>query len=178
MTEENLKLDMGAIEAVMQLPPAPVMLLAVGEKEQNVTTIGMFNVFSVDPTIVGIGIKTSRYSYKLLEETEDFSLNVPGKDILEQVVRCGYHSGSKMNKFSEVGLTPQPGKRIRSPSIAECPLNIEVKKLEQVDRGDWDHIWYMGKVVHTDITKGYDRSNVLLYWDGEFRTPGPVLRKL
>jgi len=65
---------MGAIEAVMQLPPAPVMLLAVGEKEQNVTTIGMFNVFSVDPTIVGIGIRSSRYSYKLLEETDDFSL--------------------------------------------------------------------------------------------------------
>ncbi len=50
MSEETVKLDMGTIEAVMQLPPAPVMLLAVGEKEQNITTIGMFNVFSVDPT--------------------------------------------------------------------------------------------------------------------------------
>jgi flavin reductase (DIM6/NTAB) family NADH-FMN oxidoreductase RutF len=178
MKEERIKLDMGTIEAVMSLPPAPVMLLAVGEEEQNVTTIGMFNVFSVDPTIVGIGIKASRFSYKLLEETPDFSLNVPGKDLVEQVAKCGYRSGSKVNKFSEVGLTPQPGKRIKSPSIVECPLNIEVKKLEQIDRGDWDHIWYMGKVVHTDIDKDYDRSNTLIYWDGELRTPGPVLKKL
>jgi flavin reductase (DIM6/NTAB) family NADH-FMN oxidoreductase RutF len=178
MTEETIKLDMGTIEAVMQLPPSPVMLLAVGEKEQNVTTIGMFNVFSVDPTIIGIGIKASRFSYKLLEETPDFSLNVPGKDILEQVIKCGERSGSRMNKFSEVGLTPQPGKRIKSPSIMECPLNIEVKKLEQIDRGDWDHIWYMGKVVHTDVAKNYDRTNALIYWDGEFRTPSPVIRKL
>jgi flavin reductase (DIM6/NTAB) family NADH-FMN oxidoreductase RutF len=178
MSEETLKLDMGAIEAVMQLPPAPVMLLAVGEKEHNVTTIGMFNVFSVDPTIIGIGIKASRFSYKLLEETEDFSLNVPGKDILAQVIKCGQQSGSKMNKFSEVGLTPQPGKRIKSPSIVECPLNIEVKKLEQIDRADWDHIWYMGKVVHTDVAKNYDRTNALIYWDGEFRTPSPVIKRI
>lgn len=178
MAQEGLKLNLGAIEAVMQLPPSPVMLLAVGEKEQNITTIGMFNVFSVDPTIVGIGIKSSRFSYKLLEETEDFSLNVPGKDLLDQVVKCGMLSGSRMNKFSELGLTPQPGKRIRSPTIVECPLNLEVKKMEQVDRGDWDHIWYMGKVVHSDVNKNYDRSNVLIHWDGEFRTPGPVMKKL
>jgi flavin reductase (DIM6/NTAB) family NADH-FMN oxidoreductase RutF len=57
MKEEKMKLDMGTIEAVMSLPPAPVMLLAVGEVEQNVTTIGMFNVFSVDPTIVGLQVQ-------------------------------------------------------------------------------------------------------------------------
>ena len=178
MANDERKLNLGALESVMQLPPAPVMLLAVGEEEQNVTTIGMFNVFSVDPAIVGIGIKSSRFSYKLLEETEDFSLNVPGKDLLEQVIRCGKHSGSRMNKFSEVGLTPRPGKRIHSPCIAECPLNMEIKKLEQVDRGDWDHIWYMGKIVHSDVDKDYDRSDVLIHWDGEFRTPGPVMKKL
>ncbi len=176
--EERLKLNISAIEAVMQLPPAPVMLLAVGEKEQNVTTIGMFNVFSVNPPIVGIAIKTSRFSYKLLEETKDFSLNVPGKDLLEQVIKCGQETGSRENKFSEVGLTPRPGKRIKSPSIAECPLNLEIRKLEQIDRGDWDHVWFIGKVIHTDVTKDYDRSDVLVYWDGEFRTPGPVIRKI
>lgn len=176
--EESVKLDLGTIEAVMSLPPAPVFLLAVGEEDKNVSTIGMFNVFSVDPTIVGIGIKASRHTYKLLEETGDFTLNVPGKELVEQVVRCGYKSGSRLNKFSDVGLTPEKGKRVKSPSIAECLLNMEVKVLEVNDRNDWDHIWYIGKVVHTDVAKDYDRSNVLIYWDGEFRTPGPVLRAL
>ena len=109
---EEVKLNLGAIEAVMQLPPAPVMLLAVGEDEPNVTTIGMFNVFSVDPTIVGIGIKSSRFSYKLLEESNDFSLNVPGKDLLEQVIKCGKHSGSRMN--TDWGHRPSFGKSMSS----------------------------------------------------------------
>jgi len=162
----------------MSLPPAPVFLLAVGDEEQNVSTIGMFNVFSVDPAVVGIGIKASRHSYKLLEETGDFTLNVPGKDLVDKVARAGFKSGSRLNKFADVGLTPEKGKRVRSPSIAECPLNMEVKVLEVIDRGDWDHIWYIGKVVHTDVAKDFDRSNVLIYWDGEFRAPGPVLRSL
>lgn len=169
---------MGAIEAVMSLPPAPVFLLGVGEKEQNVSTIGMFNVFSVDPTIVGIGIKASRHSYKLIEETGDFTLNVPTKDLVDKVITAGYKSGSRLNKFTDVGLTPEKSKRIKSPSIAECPLNMEVKVLETVDRGDYDHIWYHGKVVHTEVAQDYDRTNVLIYWDGEFRTPSPVIRQL
>ncbi len=178
LREEEIKLDMGTIEAVMSLPPAPVFLLAVGKEDPNITTIGMFNVFSVDPTVVGIGIKASRHSYKLLEETGDFTLNVPSKDMVEAVARCGFISGSRMNKFSEVGLTPEPGKRVRSPSVAECPLNMEVKITEVQDRGGWDHIWIIGNVVHTDIVKDFDRSNALIYWDGEFRTPSPVLKHL
>ncbi len=55
---------------------------------------------------------------------------------------------------------------------------MEVKITEVADRADWDHIWVIGKVVHTDVAKDYDRSNTLVYWDGEFRTPSPVLRKL
>ncbi|NLK24976.1 MAG: flavin reductase family protein [Euryarchaeota archaeon] len=178
MREESIKLDMGTIEAVMSLPPGPVFLLATGEIEQNVSTIGMFNLFSIDPTIVGIGIKTSRHTYKLLEETGDFTLNVPDMSLVEKVVKCGYLSGSRLNKFSDVGLTPEAGKRVKSPSIAECPLNMEVKVLEVNDRNDWDHIWYIGKVVHTDVAKDYDRSSALIYWDGEFRTPGMILHKL
>lgn len=176
--EEEVKLDMGPIEAVMSLPPAPVFLLAVGKDEPNIATIGMFNVFSVDPTVVGIGIKASRHSYKLLEETGDFTLNVPSKGMVEAVARCGFMSGSRMNKFSDVGLTPEPGKRVRSPSVAECPLNMEVKITEVQDRGGWDHIWIIGNVVHTDVVKDYDPSEVLIYWNGEFRTPSPVLKQL
>ena len=55
---------------------------------------------------------------------------------------------------------------------------MEVRITEVQDRMDWDHIWIVGKVVHTDVIEGYDRTDVLIYWDGEFRTPSPVLREL
>lgn len=172
------KLDRGALPALMSLPPFPVFLLVVGEKDPDVSTIGLFNVFSVDKPRVGVAVKSSRWTYKLLEETPDFTLNIPGKDLVDKVIKIGEVSGSKMNKFAEVGLTPKPGTRTRSPTIQECPLNLEVEKQEIIDRSDWDHIWVIGKIVHCDIHPDYDRGNMLLYWDGEFRTASKVIRKM
>ena len=127
------KLNVNATDAIMCLPPSPVLLLAVGGDTPNVTTMSMFNVFSIDPAIVGIGIKSSRYSYKLLEETADFSLNIPGREILDKVIKCGETSGSKLSKFSNRSNAGK-GQADKLPTILECPLNIEVKKLrsEQV----------------------------------------------
>ncbi len=170
------KIDMGPIEAVLNLPPAPVILLGTGEKEHNVTTMGMFNFFSMQPVLLGVGIKTSRFSFKLLEETPDFSVNIPGKNLVNEVIACGEKSGSKMNKFEEIGLTPVPGKRIKSPSIGECLMNIECKRRDILEIGD--HIWYLGEIVHTDIVSDYNREDALLFWDGEFRTAGPVIKSI
>jgi flavin reductase (DIM6/NTAB) family NADH-FMN oxidoreductase RutF len=167
------------MEAVQMLPPSPVLLVSIGDKEgteKNIITVGMFNMFSLKPPIIGIGVMTSRQSYKLLEENDDFVINVPGKDMLDAVMICGSKSGKKLNKFAEAGLTAESGKKVGSPKIKEALMNIECKKLESFEKGD--HTWYLAKIVHTDAVVGYDRSKALLFWDGEFRTAGPVLKKL
>jgi flavin reductase (DIM6/NTAB) family NADH-FMN oxidoreductase RutF len=96
--------------------------------------------------------------------------------MIDHVLLCGTKSGRSVDKFKEAGLTAVPGKRIKSPKIEECLINIEVKKKESFEKGD--HTWYIGEIVHTDVVKGYDRSNALLYWDGEFSTSGKILRKI
>ncbi|QLH74399.1 MAG: flavin reductase family protein [Methanomassiliicoccales archaeon] len=173
------KVDVQHMEAVQMLPPAPVLLVSIGDKEgkeKNIITVGMFNMFSLKPPIIGIGVMTSRQSYKLLEENDDFVINVPGKDMLEAVIICGSKSGKRTDKFTEAGLTAEPGKRVRSPKIKEALMNIECKKLESFEKGD--HTWYLGKIVHTDAVVDYDRSKALLFWDGEFRTAGPMIKKI
>jgi flavin reductase (DIM6/NTAB) family NADH-FMN oxidoreductase RutF len=176
---QDNKLFTDKMDSVQLLPPAPVVLVAVGNKagtERNIITVGMFNLFSQKPPLIGIAVLTSRQSYKLLEECSDFSVNIPSKDMIDQVILCGTKSGKNMDKFKETGLTAVPGMKIKSPKIEECLINIEVKKLESFEKGD--HTWYIGEILHTDVTKDYDRSNALLYWDGEFSTSGKVLRKL
>ena len=173
------KIDTDNMSTVQQLPPAPVVLVAVGDKEgkeRNIISVGMFNIFSLKPPLIGIAVLTSRQSFKLLEECPDFSINIPGKDMIDQVILCGTKSGRSMDKFKEANLTAVPGKRIKSPKIEECLMNIEVKKRESFEKGD--HTWYIGEIVHTDITKDYDRSNALLFWDGEFSTSSKVLKKM
>lgn len=176
---QDEKIDTDNMSSVQLLPPAPVVLVAVGDKEgkeRNIISVGMFNLFSQKPPLIGIAVLTSRQSYKLLEEGPDFSINIPSKGMIDQVILCGTKSGKNMDKFKETGLTAIPGKRIKSPKIEECLINIEVKKRESFEKGD--HTWYIGEIVHTDVTKDYDRSNALLFWDGEFSTSSKVLKKL
>ena len=188
MPKEPEKIELDIFDAIAHLPPAPVLLVASGDKEENwnVTTIGMFNVFSMFPVVVGIGVKTSRNIYRLIAESNDFTINVPSKDILKAVEVCGREGGVKKNKFKEAGLTPVKGKRVNSPIIKECWLNIECKKMNadkktihSVNMSEFDvgdHTWFLGQIVHTDVWKSYDRGKSLLFWDGEYRLADKVVK--
>lgn len=175
------KVDLDHMGAVMSLPPAPVVLVGLADEEgkrNNIITVGMFNVFSVRPPIIGIAVTTARHSYKLLEENDEFTINIPGKELLEKVIACGEKSGADTDKFKLAGLTAVKGKRTKAPRIAECLINIEVKKTRSFEIGD--HTWFLGDIKHTDIVEKYNRNDALLYWDGEFWTaaakPLKVLR--
>jgi flavin reductase (DIM6/NTAB) family NADH-FMN oxidoreductase RutF len=91
MDKEPERIDLEQSEAIAALPHAPVLLVCSGDKEENwnVTTIGMFNVFSLFPIVVGIGVKTSRNIYRLIADSEDFTINVPTADLLNSVEVCG-----------------------------------------------------------------------------------------
>ena len=163
------------------LLPTPVVLLSVAghDKEKaNIITLAWAGTVCSDPPMLSVAIRPTRHPHRLVNAAREFVVNVPRAGQLTEVDLAGVWSGAQHDKFGELGLTATPASRVAAPLIEECPVNIEVKKLEQIDRGDWDHIWYMGKVVHTDIAKNYDRTNALIYWDGEFRTPSPVLRKI
>ena len=189
MPSEPDKIDLDVNEAIAQLPPAPVMLVASGDKEEdwNVTTIGMFNVFSLFPVVVGIGVKTSRHIFKLISESSDFTINIPPVELMEAVEVCGTESGVRKNKFKEAGLTPVKGRRVKAPVIKECWLNIECRKVTEPQRKTanmvlasefevGDHTWFLGQIVHTEAWTNYDRGRSLLFWDGEYRTAAKVLK--
>ena len=89
-----------------------------------------------------------RGTHELLRRARDFALNVPTDRLREAVAACGRLSRAKdavVDKFRETGLTPLPGKRIKSPHIAECPISYECKVREVVSLGS--HDLFLGEVV-------------------------------
>lgn len=191
VNKEPEKIDLDVFDAIAHLPSAPVVLVASGDREENwnVTTIGMFNVFSLFPVVVGIGVKTSRNIYRLLADSEDFTINIPQAELLDEVQKCGTEGGRSKNKFVEAGLTPVKGKRVSAPIVKECWLNIECKKLKsdskrsvhtvQMDEFEvGDHTWFLGQIVHTDVWTNYDRSKSLLFWNGEYRLADRLLKSV
>lgn len=173
------KNEVNPIWACRGFPAFPVVLAAVGdgngEGEKNIITVVLVHMFSFNPPVLGIGVSPSRYSYNLLDKSEDFSINVPGKELVEEVLFCGQKSGKDLNKFEECGFTYAKGKKIKSPVLPECMVNLECKKINKIDAGD--HTWFLGEVVHAEMENNIDRTRALMYWSGEFRVIGDIIRR-
>ncbi len=163
------------IKAIKEFPAFPVVLACVGNEEQNVITLGMVHVFSLRPPVLGVGISPSRYSYELFEKHQDFSVNIPGKQMMEEVMICGTLSGREADKFARCGLEVFNAHDIQSPLIADCEVNFECRKTKAVDAGD--HAWFLGEVVHAHRLDDYVKENALMYWGGKFWLLGEMVKE-
>lgn len=151
----------------------PVVLCSMSGPKDNIITLAMCHIFSFEPPLVAIGIGPKRHSYGLLRASDDFAINIPTKGLLKAVEICGSKSGRKVDKFDAAGLTREKAEKILSPLIAECPVNIECVKVNEVDVGD--HALFIGEVVAARKDTQYDSKDALLYW-GEYRVIGDLVR--
>lgn len=72
-----------------------------------------------------VAVRLSRHTHKLLEESDSFTVCLPGKEMEKWLEVCGTKSGRDMNKFKELGMTAAKGVNVEAPYIEECPVHIE-----------------------------------------------------
>jgi flavin reductase (DIM6/NTAB) family NADH-FMN oxidoreductase RutF len=100
----------------------------------NIMTIGWLLLgrsYHGNPIAV-VAVRPARYSFKLLDEVEEFVIAVPTPELEKAVAFCGEKSGRDVDKFKETGLTPIPSVHVRLPSIKECIINIECRIYNKV----------------------------------------------
>ena len=159
-------------KGIRALPSFPVVLVTVG---RNIMTAGAFHFYSFAPPSVMIGIVPKRYTYELINEYNEFGINIPKADQTELVRVCGSLSGRKIaDKYEEAGVTPMRSSVIRSYLIEECPLNIECEVVHRVDFPG-THQWYVGAIRAVHIDEDFERDQALMFWSGEYRRVGEFL---
>jgi flavin reductase (DIM6/NTAB) family NADH-FMN oxidoreductase RutF len=125
--------------------------------------------------MINISVRPERHSYRMIEESGCFSVNIPGAGLAEQVDLCGILSGRDVDKFERSGLTAIRGSETPAPLVAECPVNIECRLTEVKELGV--HHQFSGRIVakHADpelVSGGrLDLGGVelLAYVNGEYR---------
>ena len=152
--------EINPVIGIRTFPAFPIVLAVVGKEEKNIITLALVHVFSFSPPLVGIGVSPSRFSHELFHRSPDFSINIPGKELVEETIFCGERSGKDCDKFDETGLTAVQGKKISSPIDIECLVNLECKKVQTIDTGD--HTWFIGEIVCAQTTEGYDREKAII----------------
>jgi flavin reductase (DIM6/NTAB) family NADH-FMN oxidoreductase RutF len=78
-------------------------------------------------------VRPSRYTYKLIEETREFTVNIVPPELKEVVQYCGTVSGRGHNKFKEKQLTDIPSKKVNVPLIQEGILHFECRVVHKSD---------------------------------------------
>ena len=112
------------------------VLLVSQEKEgvPNVMAIGWGTIGIIwQKPIFVVLVRPSRYTYKLIEETGEFTVNIVPPQLKEVVQYCGTVSGRDQNKFKEKQLTAIASKKVKAPIIKECILHFECRVVHKND---------------------------------------------
>ncbi|MHB1006423.1 MAG: flavin reductase family protein [Chloroflexota bacterium] len=112
-----------------------LLLVSVGsDGKPNVMTIGWGTVGTIwgRPIFVAL-VRPSRYTYDLMEQTGDFTVNLLPTDLGDAVAYCGDVSGRDHDKFAEQGLTLAPAQKVKAPVVAQALLQYECRTVEKTD---------------------------------------------
>lgn len=137
----------------------PVVLVSCIDKEgkPNIIPLGWVGGVCSDPPQVGIAIRPSRYSHKLIEKTGEFVVNIPTEELVGIVDKCGFCSGRNVDKFKEFNLTPLPASKVKSPLIKECSINLECKLRHSLDLGS--HTLFIGEILAVQVDEEYIKKD-------------------
>jgi flavin reductase (DIM6/NTAB) family NADH-FMN oxidoreductase RutF len=131
--------------------PCPVALVTsvAAPGKPNIITLAWVGTVCSDPPMLSLGIRPGRYSYKLIQRSREFVVNIPTEQIVKKVDQCGSVSGESTDKFSMTGLTPQPAEKVKPPLIRECPVNIECVLRKKIHLGV--HDLFLGEIVSVHV---------------------------
>jgi len=125
--------------------PAAVGLITTGADRPNVMTCNRMASCSAEPPRLSVSIRPKRYSHGLIRNTGEFVLNLPtpGQALLADYV--GVVSGRGEDKFAIAGLRLAPALRVKTPLLADCPVNIECAVEHELDLDS--HTLFIGRVL-------------------------------
>ena len=143
--------------------PQPIALVTCCDDSgnDNIITVAWTSNVSRTPPIVMIAVGGEKYSYRLIEQTKEFGLNIANAAILEKVDFCGENSGEQVNKFEKTGLTKMKADIIKPGLIEECPINYECKVTDMIKIGGGNLIF--GEIVSSMIEEAlFDENGTVL----------------
>ena len=156
--------------------PCPVVLVTCADSmgNPNIITLAWAGTVCSEPPMIGLGIRPTRYSNRLIRDSKEFVVNIPPTNIIRETDYCGVTSGNDTDKFSKTKLTPEPADKVKPPLIRECPVNIECKLKDIISLGT--HDLFLGEIVqvHVDeavLDKGhidFTKADPFVYNIGEY----------
>ena len=137
------------------LAPVPAVLIGCGRKtesgiQQNVMTAAWAATVCTHPLMISVSIQPKRFSYDLIRESGEFTVNLTNRSLLKATDYCGVVSGREKNKWQQAGITPIAADHLNyAPAVAESPLYLGCRVRETIHLGS--HTMFIGEAVSMGI---------------------------
>lgn len=160
---------MDLASTILKALPEGILLTTKAGGKLDTMTIGWgFLGWDWGLPIFEVLVRDTRYTKVLLDESGEFTINVPlPEENRKKIIGyCGTVSGRDHNKFQDMDLHTVPGEKVSAPAIAEFPITLECKVI-YTQRQDTDripeeskkryyptgnyHTAYMGQIVSAYI---------------------------
>lgn len=168
------------------LYPVPAVMVACKRPDEkpNIITIAWAGTVCSSPAMLSISVRPERYSYDIIKETGEFTVNLVTPELTKAADYCGVRSGRQVDKFHEMKLTPIASQTIAAPGIAESPVILECQVRQILELGT--HHMFVAEVrnVSVDETKmdkdgkfHLNQTGLVAYSHGEYFSLGKKLGK-
>lgn len=167
--------------------PLPAVLVTCGATpdEWNMVTVAWTGTVCTNPAMCYISLRPERHSYPIIERNMEFTINLTTAAMTHATDWAGVRSGKDYNKWEETGLTPLPGEKVLSPTIAESPLSIECKVKSITPLGS--HSMFLAEVLNVRADRKYldketgvfslEKAGLMAYSHGHYYELGKMIGK-
>lgn len=167
--------------------PLPAALVTCGgnPEEWNMLTVAWTGTICSDPAMCYISVRPERHSYPIIKRRMEFTINLTTADMARATDWAGVRSGKDHDKWKETGLTPLPGEKVSSPTIAESPLAIECRVKSILSLGS--HDMFIADVLNVRADDRYidpetgkfslQAAGIMAYCHGNYFRLGDIIGK-
>jgi flavin reductase (DIM6/NTAB) family NADH-FMN oxidoreductase RutF len=134
-------------------------LLVAGVDNPNPMTVswGGFGTLWNKP-MVTVYVRPTRHTWQLLNQHQEFTLNVMPKKFRKAMSMCGVLSGRDGDKWEKAGLHPQASETIAVPRVLEASLSFECRTMAFQD-------FDPGRFLQPEIEKNYPQKDYhRIFW--------------
>jgi flavin reductase (DIM6/NTAB) family NADH-FMN oxidoreductase RutF len=145
------------VGAVIPRPIAWVSTVSAGGI-YNLAPFSFFMPMSVHPAVVGLAIGQNRRGRKKdtlinIESVKDFVVNMVTEPFAEAMNQTACEYPSEADEFKEAGLTAVKSDLVKSPRLAESPVNLECRLGQILEFGEASRAscFVIGEVVRVHV---------------------------
>jgi len=158
-------------------PRVAVIVTASARGRDDAMTAAWHSPISLKPPLYGIAIASKRFTYQLITESQEYSINFIPSEKASLAAAVGGTSGRQTDKFERFNIKKESPLKITAPILEDAYAAYECKLVDIKPYGD--HIWIVGNIVAVHLLEeafnpaeilDLDKIKPLLYIGSDYYT--------